>query len=129
MEGEVTHKRKRSYQNELSGKNSVNKKIVFFHMVYLTLLFMACFVGGVLLGFWTTSYTPEISIIEDDANKFQFRYINDKIIIGAKLNIKLRVTNNTTLSYSLSAESLKYFYYPVGANHSCLLYNGGTDKE
>ncbi|CAG9478682.1 conserved Plasmodium protein, unknown function [Plasmodium vivax] len=129
MEGEVTHKRKRAYQNELSEKNSLNKKIVFFHMVYLTLLFMACFVGGVLLGFWTTSYTPEISILEDDANTFQFRYINNRVIIGAKLNIKLSVTNNTTLTYSLSAESVKYFYYPVGANHGCLLYNGGLGES
>ncbi|EUD67523.1 hypothetical protein C922_02229 [Plasmodium inui San Antonio 1] len=129
MEGEVTHKRKKSYQNELSEKNSLNKKIVFFHMIYLTLLFMACFVGGVLLGFWTTSYTPEISIIEDHANTFQFRYINKKIIIGAKLNIKLSVTNNTTLSYRLSAESVKYFYYPLGANHACLLYNGGLGES
>ncbi|GAW80470.1 hypothetical protein, conserved [Plasmodium gonderi] len=129
MEGEVRYKRKRAHGNELSEKNRPKRKILFFHMVYLTLLFVACFFGGVLLGFWTTSYTPEINIIQENTTTFEFLSKNNKIIIGGKFNIKLKIINSTILSYTLSAESVKYFYYPVGTSHTCLLYNAGLEEN
>ncbi|KYN99424.1 hypothetical protein PGSY75_1004700, partial [Plasmodium gaboni] len=122
--GREQNYKKKSFKNESHQKKIVNNKIIFFNMIYLMILFVVCFIGGILLGFLTTSYTAEINIIQNDDNVFQFLSKNDKIIIGGKLNIQFRVDNKTMLSYVFNSESVKYFYYPVGQNSNCLLYNG-----
>ncbi|ETW18209.1 hypothetical protein PFFVO_02725 [Plasmodium falciparum Vietnam Oak-Knoll (FVO)] len=122
--GREQNYKKKTFKNESHEKKIVNKKIIFFNMIYLMVLFVVCFIGGILLGFLTTSYTSEINIIQNEDNVFQFLLKNEKIIIGGKLNIKFRVDNKTMLSYVFNSESVKYFYYPVGQNSNCLLYNG-----
>lgn len=67
--------------------------------------------------------------MENDDNIFKFILKDNKIIIGGKLNINLNIKNNTLLSYALHAKNVKYFYYPVGANPRCFLYNGGISKK
>ncbi|CRG99599.1 conserved Plasmodium protein, unknown function [Plasmodium relictum] len=128
MGSEMSYKKK-IFANEFSKKRNVNKKVIFMNMIYLMILFIICFIGGILLGFLTTSYTPEINIIQNDKNVFHFLSKNDKIIIGGKLNIELNIRNNTILSYIFSSENVKFFYYPIGINYSCLLYNGGLQKS
>ncbi|ETW49224.1 hypothetical protein PFMALIP_02727 [Plasmodium falciparum MaliPS096_E11] len=127
--GREQNYKKKTFKNESHEKKIVNKKIIFFNMIYLMVLFVVCFIGGILLGFLTTSYTSEINIIQNEDNVFQFLLKNEKIIIGGKLNIKFRVDNKTMLSYVFNSESVKYFYYPVGQNSNCLLYNGGLEEK
>ncbi|CRG94105.1 conserved Plasmodium protein, unknown function [Plasmodium gallinaceum] len=128
MGSEVSFKKK-IFGNEFSKKKKANKKIILVNMIYLMILFLICFLGGILLGFLTTSYTPAIHIIENDKNVFHFLSKDNKIIIGGKLDIKLNLRNNTILSYIFYSENVKYFYYPIGINYSCLLYNGGLQKS
>ncbi|SPJ10462.1 conserved Plasmodium protein, unknown function [Plasmodium sp. DRC-Itaito] len=127
--GREQNYKKKAFKNESHEKKIVNNKIIFFNMIYLMILFVVCFIGGILLGFLTTSYTSEINIIHNEDNVFQFLLKNEKIIIGGKLNIKFRVDNKTMLSYVFNSESVKYFYYPVGHNINCLLYNGGLEEK
>ncbi|CXI72911.1 conserved Plasmodium protein, unknown function [Plasmodium berghei] len=127
MESENYYKKKSMFENGVSKKKRINKKSVFFNMTYLMISFIICFIGGIILGILTTSYTPEISIMENDDNIFKFILKDNKIIIGGKLNINLNIKNNTLLSYALHAKNVKYFYYPVGANPRCFLYNGGVE--
>ncbi|KYN97494.1 hypothetical protein PRSY57_1004100 [Plasmodium reichenowi] len=127
--GREQNYKKKTFKNESHEKKIVNNKIIFFNMIYLMILFVVCFIGGILLGFLTTSYTSEINIIQNEDNVFQFLLKNEKIIIGGKLNIKFRVDNKTMLSYVFNSESVKYFYYPVGQNSNCLLYNGGLEEK
>ncbi|SCP04031.1 conserved Plasmodium protein, unknown function [Plasmodium ovale] len=129
MEGKDDYKKKKKkFGNNFSEKKRVNKKIIFFNMIYLMILFIICFIGGVLLGLLTTSYTPEINIFQNSENTFYFLLKENKVIVGGKLNIKLNISNNTMLSYIYHSQNVKYFYYPIGASHRCLLYNGGLEE-
>lgn len=112
--------------NSLSEKKRSNKKSIVLNIIALLILIILCFAAGIVLGLLTTLYIPEIQISNNEENKFKILSRNNKIVIGGKLKILLKIKNEAILSSNLNLENIQYFYYPVGKNYSCLLYNGGV---
>lgn len=117
---------RKAHLNSLSEKKRSNKKSIVFNIIALLILVILCFAAGIVLGLLTALYIPEIQISNNEENEFKFLSRNNKIVIGGKLQILLKIKNQAILSSNLYSENIQYFYYPIGKNYNCLLYNGGV---
>ncbi|VWU52122.1 conserved protein, unknown function [Hepatocystis sp. ex Piliocolobus tephrosceles] len=126
---EKSHKKKAKHGDGLHGKEKVNTKGSFFTFLHLLIIFLAFFIGGVLLGVITTVYTPDLNIIKNEENIFKFLLKDKKVVIGGNININMHIKNRTVLPYTFNSKNVQYFYYPIGADYSCLLYNGGVEEK
>lgn len=112
-------------EKKKSSKKKKSKRFLLINTILLSILLVGCFIGGIILGLMTSSFTPEINIIHNEDNVFKFFLKDNKVIIGGKLNIYLHMNSKTILSYNIKAHNIRYFYYPIGKSYTCLLYNGG----
>ncbi|KAL8454827.1 hypothetical protein Emed_000078 [Eimeria media] len=104
--------------------------LVSCYTATLSLLFLACAVGGCFLGIFISK--PQLKAVEagTDASPSSSTVFVDVegeyVRFGGVLLFPLELHNSSSFSLSFFVSDFEVYYYPIGSSRQCLLYHGGT---
>ncbi|KAL8425404.1 hypothetical protein Efla_003632 [Eimeria flavescens] len=104
--------------------------LVSCYTATLSVLFLACAVGGCFLGILISR--PQLKAVEagveesPGASKLVLKDDGDFLLFGGLLFFPLQLHNSSSFSLSFHVSEFDVYYYPIGASRQCLLYHGGT---
>ncbi|KAL8448785.1 hypothetical protein Emag_003842 [Eimeria magna] len=104
--------------------------LVSCYTATLSLLFLACAVGGCFLGIFISK--PQLKAVEagtDDSPSSSKVFVDvegDSVRFGGVLLFPLELQNSSSFSLSFFVSEFEVYFYPIGSSRQCLLYHGGT---
>ncbi|KAL8275485.1 hypothetical protein Esti_000436 [Eimeria stiedai] len=104
--------------------------LVSCYTATLSVLFLACAVGGCFFGIFISK--PQLKAVEagtDDSPSSSKLFVDvdkESVRFGGVLSFPLKLQNSASFSLSFFVSDFEVYYYPIGSSRQCLLYHGGT---
>ncbi|OEH77705.1 hypothetical protein cyc_05495 [Cyclospora cayetanensis] len=104
--------------------------IVSCYTATLSLLFLACAIGGCFLGIYIS--TPQLKPIDADVDATTtpstlfVKTDTSSLQLGGQLFFPFYLRNSSSFTLSFRVAAFDVYYYPIGSSRQCLLYHGGT---